>query len=110
VGVDLLLPQDAVDVGMMLVPGGKIARKAGAALIAGGASTDTEAGVMKEVLKKLLKPGADTAAQEVTAAERAAAGRKAAELIKSQPPVKASEALGQAMEKGFKKSTVLSDL
>ncbi len=55
VGVDLLLPQDAVDVGMMLVPGGKIARKAGAALIAGGASTDTEAGVMKEVLKKLLK-------------------------------------------------------
>ena len=105
VGVDLLLPQDAVDVGMMLVPGGKIARKAGAALIAGGASTDTEAGVMKEVLKKLLKPGADTAAQEVTAAERAAAGRKAAELIKSQPPVKASEALGQAMEKGFKKTT-----
>ena len=41
----------------------------------------------------------------VKAAERAAAGKKAAELIKSQPQVKASEALGQAMEKGFKKTT-----
>jgi hypothetical protein len=41
----------------------------------------------------------------VKPAERAAAGRKAAELIKSQPQVKASEALGQAMEKGFKKTT-----
>jgi len=72
---------------------------------AGGAIHMAGGGAMKEVLKKLLKPGADTAAQEVTAAERAAAGRKAAELIKSQPPVKASEALGQAMEKGFKKTT-----
>jgi hypothetical protein len=41
----------------------------------------------------------------VKPADRAAAGRKAAELIKSQPQVKASEALGQAMEKGFKKTT-----
>jgi hypothetical protein len=72
---------------------------------AGGQAKMAGGGAMKEVLKKLLKPGADTAAQEVTAAERAAAGRKAAELIKSQPPVKASEALGQAMEKGFKKTT-----
>jgi hypothetical protein len=72
---------------------------------AGGPVKMARGGAMKEVLKKLLKPGADTAAQEVTAAERAAAGRKAAELIKSQPPVKASEALGQAMEKGFKKTT-----
>jgi hypothetical protein len=41
----------------------------------------------------------------VKAAERAAAGKKAAELIKSQPQVKASEALGQAMEKGMKRTT-----
>jgi hypothetical protein len=45
-----------------------------------------------------------------TAADRARAGNKAAELIKSQPKVKASEALGQAMEKGYKKvSTTQSD-
>ena len=44
------------------------------------------------------------------AADRARAGNKAAELIKTQPKVKASEALGQAMEKGFKKvSTTQSD-
>ena len=48
---------------------------------------------------------ADEAAKELTAAERAAAGRKAAELIKSQPQVKASEALGQLKEKGFKRTT-----
>lgn len=41
----------------------------------------------------------------VKPSERAAAGRKAAELIKSQPQVKASEALGQMKEKGFKKTT-----
>jgi hypothetical protein len=72
---------------------------------AGGPVKMAGGGAMKEVLKKLLKPSGETIAQELTAAERAAAGRKAAELIKSQPPVKASEALGQAMEKGFKKTT-----
>lgn len=41
---DYLLPHDAVDVGLMLLPGGKAARKAGAALIAGGASSEAEAG------------------------------------------------------------------
>jgi hypothetical protein len=41
----------------------------------------------------------------VKPSERAAAGRKAAELIKSQPQIKASEALGQMKEKGFKKTT-----
>jgi hypothetical protein len=51
IGAELVFPQDAVDVGMMLVPGGKIARKVGAALIAGGASTDADAGVLK-ILKK----------------------------------------------------------
>jgi hypothetical protein len=45
-----------------------------------------------------------------TAADRARAGNKAAEFIKSRPKVKASEALGQAMEKGYKKvSTTQSD-
>ena len=48
---------------------------------------------------------AEQATEGLTATERATAGRKAAELIKSQPQVKASEALGQAMEKGFKRTT-----
>jgi hypothetical protein len=56
------------------------------------------------VVKKLLaeEPAAETL---LTAADRAAAGRKAAELIKSQPPTKASEALGQLMERGMKRVT-----
>jgi len=41
----------------------------------------------------------------VKPSERAAAGRKAAELIKSQPQIKASEALGRMKEKGFKRTT-----
>ena len=54
---------------------------------------------------------AEQAAETVyKAADRAKAGNKAAELIKSQPQVKASEALGQSMEKGIKKvSTTQSD-
>ena len=52
-----------------------------------------------------LMRGASKAEKELTAAERAAAGRKAAELIKSQEQVKASEALGQLREKGFKRTT-----
>jgi hypothetical protein len=47
----------------------------------------------------------DTDEAALTAAQRAEAGRKAAELIKSQPPTKASEALGQLMEKGVKRTT-----
>ena len=39
------------------------------------------------------------------AADRAAAGRKAQKLIESQPTVKASEALGQLMEQGFKRTS-----
>jgi hypothetical protein len=54
------------------------------------------------ITKRLL---ADSEEAGLTAAQRAEAGRKAAELIKSQPQVKASEALGQLMEKGFKKTT-----
>jgi len=39
------------------------------------------------------------------AAERAKAGRMAAEAIKKEPQMKASEALGQLREKGFKRTT-----
>jgi hypothetical protein len=74
----------------------------------GGAAKKVVEGAVKGV-KKLLGV-ADEAPKGVEpivvkAAERAAAGKKAAELIKSQPQIKASEALGQAMEKGFKKTT-----
>ena len=48
---------------------------------------------------------ASLASQELTAAERAAAGRKAAELIKSQEQMKASEALGRMREKGMRRTT-----
>jgi len=46
----------------------------------------------------------DAFSGDMTAAGRAAAGRAAAKYIKSQPQVKASEALGQLMEKGYKKT------
>jgi hypothetical protein len=55
--------------------------------------------------RKYQVGGLVKAGKAVTAAERAAAGRKAAALIKSQPQIKASEALGQAREKGFEKTT-----
>ena len=54
------------------------------------------------IAKRLLDDGEQVA---LSARERADAGRKAAELIKSQPPTKASEALGQLMEKGVKRTT-----
>jgi hypothetical protein len=57
-------------------------------------------GALGAIGKRLLADG-----EELTAAQRAEAGRKAAELIKSQPLVKASEALGQQMEKGMKRTT-----
>ncbi len=43
--------------------------------------------------------------QPMSAVGRAAAGQAGAKLIKSQPEMKASEALGRLMEKGFKKTT-----
>lgn len=58
-------------------------------------------GGLGKVTKALLADGEEA----VTAAQRAEAGRKAAALIKSQPQVKASEALGQQMEKGIKRVT-----
>ena len=51
--------------------------------------------------RKFQVGGAVKALKGVSAAERAAAGRKAAAMIKAQPEVKASEALGQAREKGM---------
>ena len=50
---DYLLPQDTVDVGLMLLPGGKVARKVGAGLVAGGAATDAEAGVFRTLPRGL---------------------------------------------------------
>ena len=59
------------------------------------------------IAKRLLADGENEAEAiaAITAAQRAEAGRKGAALIKSQPPVKASEALGQQMEKGVKRVT-----
>jgi acyl-CoA thioesterase-1 len=59
------------------------------------------------ITKRLLadKEQEAEAIATITAAQRAEAGRKGAALIKSQPPVKASEALGQQMEKGVKRVT-----
>ena len=53
------------------------------------------------IAKRLLEDDATA----LSAADRAEAGRKAAELIKTQEQVKASEALGQLMEKGVKRTT-----
>jgi len=60
----------------------------------------------KELAEKLAKEAAEDVPKNLyTAADRANAGRKAAQLISSQEPVKASEALGQLMERGFKNTT-----
>jgi hypothetical protein len=56
-------------------------------------------------VNKARKAGLDELYQAYTAADRANAGRRAAELISSQEPVKASEALGQLMERGFRNTT-----
>jgi hypothetical protein len=61
-----------------------------------------QAGGAVKFLQNMLVNSGEKA---ITAAQRAAAGRAAAELIKSQDQVKASEALGQLMEKGFKQTT-----
>ena len=57
----------------------------------------------EQALNQSIKLAAEV--EKATAADRAAAGRKAAAQIKQTPVVKASEALGQAMEKGYKKTT-----
>ena len=59
----------------------------------------------KVPLNTILPSAEDVPENLYGAADRAAAGRKAAELIKSQELIKASEALGQAMEQGFTKTS-----
>jgi len=56
--VETMIPQDAVDLGLMVAggPGGKLARKAGVALMGAGASTDAEAGnIIPAVLTGMKK-------------------------------------------------------
>jgi hypothetical protein len=67
------------------------------------ADTKKKLGALGALGKRLLAERPDEVV--LTAAQRAEAGRKAAELIKTQPPTKASEALGQLMEKGVKRTT-----
>lgn len=62
----------------------------------GGESAKKGIKVVKKISEAVNKYGAS---------ERARAGVNAAELIKTQPPIRASEALGQLMEKGFKRTT-----
>lgn len=57
-----------------------------------------------QIINEAIK-GGKAASTGLKAADRAAAGRAAAELIKSQEQIKASEALGQLMEKGVKRTT-----
>jgi hypothetical protein len=61
-------------------------------------------GAVKAGIKKIISLF-DDGEEALTAAQRAEAGRKAAELIKAQEQVKASEALGQLMERGTKRTT-----
>jgi hypothetical protein len=51
---EMLIPQTPMDAGLMLIPGGKIARKAGAALIALDAG-DAQAGGLSSLMKLLSK-------------------------------------------------------
>ena len=57
---EMLIPQTAMDAGLMLIPGGKIARKAGAALIALDAG-DAEAGGLSSLMKLLSKEAPEQA-------------------------------------------------
>jgi hypothetical protein len=62
-------------------------------------------GAVKAGIKKIISLFDDGEEVALTAAQRAEAGRKAADLIKAQEQVKASEALGQLMERGTKRTT-----
>ncbi len=60
--------------------------------------------IMEEVNRRglvLPEPGMEP----LNAAGRALAGKRAADVIRSQPPMKPSEALGQLMEDGFRRIT-----
>jgi hypothetical protein len=52
---DIVLPKDAVDIGLMALPVAGNMRKLGAALIAGGATTDAEAGGLSALMRLLSK-------------------------------------------------------
>lgn len=72
---EMLVPQDAVDVGLMMLPMGGALRKAGAAVMAGGASMDAEAGLKRGVdlaRRSLfgLKPSQEMAGRELTTVQR----------------------------------------
>jgi hypothetical protein len=65
---------------------------------------DNKSTVLKgglNIAKRLLADSDEA----LTASQRAEAGKKASQLIASQPQIKASEALGQLMEKGVKRTT-----
>lgn len=94
----------------------KAAKKAkggilGAAELAAKKLVRSRAGKTAEELSAIEKAELPTGMMDkapslqYTAGDRAAAGRKAAEFIASQVPVKASEALGQLREKGFTRTT-----
>ena len=85
--------------------GGGAAVKAAAEAAAEAAARAAERAPSKVPLNTILPSAEDVPENLYGAADRAAAGRKAAELIKSQELIKASEALGQAMEQGFTKTS-----
>ena len=82
-----------------------MARKIKAEDVKGRTQLYGKGGAVKSAVKKIINLFDDGEEVALTAAQRAEAGRKAAELIKAQEQVKASEALGQLMEKGTKRTT-----
>lgn len=82
-----------------------MARKIKAEDVKGRTQLYGKGGAVKSTVKKIINLFDDGEEVALTAAQRAEAGRKAAELIKAQEQVKASEALGQLMEKGTKRTT-----
>jgi hypothetical protein len=82
-----------------------MARKIKAEDVKGRTQLYGKGGAVKSAVKKIINLFDDGEEVALTAAQRAEAGRKAADLIKAQEQVKASEALGQLMEKGTKRTT-----
>jgi hypothetical protein len=77
-------------------------------LAVGGMAGGGRSGFIREGIKSAAK--AAQKANQYTAVDRGRAGIEAAEMIRLQEQVRASEALGQLMEKGIKKvSTTQSD-
>jgi hypothetical protein len=103
---EYLLPQDAVDAGLMLLPVGKVARKLGTALIAGGATTEAQAGAGKAAasglarLRELLAREAPAQSQSVRNAVSAAglANKEAAVVGAADAPIGGRVVLGEYAE------------